>query len=474
MKGSNASGGPPEIICDSASGRGGTWSKDGVIIFTPSPNQQLYRVPAGGGQPVLASELDPKLNENSHRWPWFLPYGKHFLFWSRSALGTQNDLIYIGEVGSLHPRPLMKSETAGFYANGRLLFVRGQTLLAQPFDPKSMALGGDPIPIADHIAVNGATERPIFSASDTGTLVYQTGETSTGWLLSWWDREGKQLGAAVKPERYIGPTISPDGKRLATGIFDGVQGFSDIWIFDLTRGTSTRLTFGPPSHGTPVWSPDGKTIFYESGPVGSPHIYAKAADGSGIERTVLRGQESIEIPDDVSADGRYIVYDRKLPTSDANFHVWALPLFGAPKPFPVVQGDCDESHAAISPNSRWLAYQRSESGRREVYITAFPGGGAKWQVSTSGGSSAKWRNDGKELCFLDASDNIVAVDVNPSGPAIQLGVPHVLFQAVGIQRDFGPFDVTADGKKFLINSGNLKEGADPITLVLNWPDELKK
>jgi serine/threonine protein kinase len=480
LKRINASGGPPENICDSVSGRGGTWSKDGVIIFTPSSNSPLFRVPASGGQPVAVSDFDPKLSENSHRWPDFLPDGKHFLFWARSALGTQNDLIYIGEVGSPHPKPLMKSETAGFYANGRLLFVRGQTLLAQPFNPKSMELSGEPVPVADRIAVNGATVRPIFSLSDNAMLLYQTGETSAGWLLSWLDRDGKQLGAAVKPERYIAPALSPDGKRLATGIFDGVQGFTDIWVFDLTRGTSTRLTFGPPSHSFPVWSSDGKTIFYSSGTNGLPHtaglthIFAKAADGSGAERPVQQGQDSIEVADNISADGRYLIYERKTPQTDANFHVWALPLFGEGKPFPVVQGDFDESYAALSPNAKWLAYQSNESGRRDVYITAFPGGGAKWQVSTNSGASPRWRKDGKELFFLDGSDNIVAVDVDGTGTAVQLGVPHILFQAVGVLRDFGPFDVTADGKKFLINTGNLKEGTDPINLVQNWPEELKK
>jgi hypothetical protein len=151
-----------------------------------------------------------------------------------------------------------------------------------------------------------------------------------------------------------------------------------------------------------------------------------------------------------------------------------LPLFGDSKPFPIVQTNFDDGYSQVSPDGKWMAYQTNESGRREVYITAFPAGGAKWQVSTSGGTSPKWRRDGKEIFFLDPADKIVAVDVNISGNAVQLGVPHELFQTVGIQREYGPFDVTADGQKFLLNSGNLKEGTDPLTLVLNWPAELKK
>jgi Tol biopolymer transport system component len=178
-------------------------------------------------------------------------------------------------------------------------------------------------------------------------------------------------------------------------------------------------------------------------------------------------------PGSVSPDGRYLVFERR-QTNESGYHLWALPLHGDEKPFPIVQDAFGEGLASVSPDGRWMAYQSNESGRREVYITAFPGGGAKWQVSSNGGSSAKWRRDGKELFFLDTSDNLSAVDVSTTGSAPHLGALRALFQAVGIQRDFGAYDVTADGKKFLLNSGNLKEGSDPLALVLNWPAELKK
>jgi len=184
--------------------------------------------------------------------------------------------------------------------------------------------------------------------------------------------------------------------------------------------------------------------------------------------------DTVELPRSFSPDGHFLVYDRRLAKSETGYHLWVLPLSGDGKPFPVVQDAFDESLPAVSPDGKWMVYQSNESGRREIYITAFPAGGAKWQVSTSGGISAKWRRDGKELVFLDPTDKIVAVDVNASGNAVRLGTPHDLFQTVGIQREYGPFDVSADGKKFLLNSGNLKEGSDPFTLVLNWPAELKK
>jgi serine/threonine protein kinase len=474
LKRINAGGGPPQNVCDAVSGRGGAWGQDGVIVFTPSATQPLFRVSAAGGTPEPASKLDLSRADNSHRWPWFLPDGKHFLFWARSSRGSPENELFVGELGSLQAKALAKAESTAVYASGHLLFMRDQSLMAQPFDPRRIELSGEPVPIAEHVAVNGATARPLFSASQTGTLIYQSGETSGGWNLLWFDRDGKQRGSIVQVDRYLTPTLSPDGKRLAAMIFAGAQGIGDIWIFDLTRGTSTRLTFGGDSHLDPVWAPDGKTVFYASTAKGPPHIYAKAADGSGPERTVLESPDTVELPRGVSPDGRFLVYERRMNKTETGYHLWVLPLFGDGKPFPIVQDAFDEGLPAVSPDGKWMVYQSNESGRREVYITAFPGGGAKWQVSTSGGTSAKWRRDSKELFFLDPTDKIVAVDVNASGNAVRLGTSHDLFQTVGIQREYGPFDVSADGKRFLLNSGNLKEGSDPFTLVLNWPAELKK
>jgi Tol biopolymer transport system component len=473
LKKIHASGGPPQDICESFSGRGGTWSKDGVIVFTPSSNQSLLRVPAAGGTPEAASKLDAATGENSHRFPFFLPDGKHFLYWSRTARAGQSPVLYVGELGNLQGKMLMKSDSIASYASGHLLFMRGQTLMAQPFDANKMELSGEPQPIAERIAINGASVRAVFSASDTGRLIYQSGEASAGWTLVWRDREGKQTDAIVRAEHYLTPGLSPDGTRLAVTLFAGAQGTSDVWIFDLARQTNTRFTFGPASQTWPVWSADGKTIFYGSNDKGASHIYAKAADGSGAERLVQEEADVTESPRLVSPDGRYLIFGRRMK-SEAGFHIWALPLSGGGKPFAIVQDAFDEDFPTLSADGKWMAYQSNESGRKEIYITAFPGGGAKWQVSNNAGSSPKWRRDGKELFFLDAADTITAVDVNTSEGAPRLGAPHALFQAVGIQRDFGPFDVTADGKKFLVNSGNLKEGSDPLTLVVNWPAELKK
>ena len=473
MKKINAGGGPPQTLCDSVGGRGGAWSKEGVIVFSPSTTQALLRVSAAGGTPEPASKLDLAQAENSHRWPSFLPDGKHFLYWSRNSRAGEPSVLYVGELGTLESKVLMKSETMAVYASGHLLFLRGQTLMAQPFNPSRLELSGEPVPVAEHVAISGATVRAMFSASNTGTLIYQSGDTSGGWNLVWWGRDGKQISSIPQSDRYFGPRLSPDGTKVAVEIFAGAQGIGDIWIFDLTRGTSTRLTFGPYSQGNPVWSADGKTIFYSSG-AGAPYIVAKAADGSTPERIVLESKDTREFPASCSPDGRYLVYERRIPQNETGFHLWALPLFGDGKPFPIVQSTFEERYPEVSPDGKWMAYQSNESGRWEIYITAFPGGGAKWQVSGVGGASAKWRKDSKEIFYLDLSDNLVAVDVNASGSSVQLGTPHTLFQAIGVQREYGPYEVSADGKRFLLNSGNLNKSSDPFTLVQNWPSELKK
>jgi len=472
LKRIGADGGPPQNVCDAINGRGGAWGQN-VIVFTPSVSQPLFRVAVAGGTPEPASKFDLSRADNSHRWPSFLPDGKHFLFWARSSRGSQENQLLVGELGSLQAKALAKSESTAVYASSHLLFMRDQSLMAQPFDLRRIELFGEPMPIAAHVAVNGATGSPLFSASQMGTLVFQIGETSGGWDLLWFERDGKQTGAIARVDRYLSPDLSPDGNRLAVMVYAGLQGIGDIWIFDLTRGTSTRLTFGGDSHTNPIWTPDGKSIFYSSTAKGPPHIYAKAADGSGPERTVLETADTVELPRSFSPDGRFLVYER-LTKTDLGHHLWVLPLVGDGKPFPIVQDAFEESLPSVSPDGKWMVYRSNESGRQEIYITAFPAGGAKWQVSTNGGTAAKWRRDGKELFFLDPTDKIVAVEVNASGNAVRLGAPHDLFQTVGIQREYGPFDVTADGKKFLLNSGNLKEGSDPFTLVLNWPTELKK
>ena len=467
-----ADGGPPQTLCDALQGRGGAWSKNGVIVFTPGVANPIFRVSAGGGAPEPASKLGP--GENSHRWPYFLPDGQHFLFWARSTLGPQEHVLYLGTLGSLDGRPLMKSETMAIYVPDYVLFMRDQTLMAQPFNVRRLETMGPSVPIAENVVIHLGINRPMFSASDNGVLVYREGSSQGGWNLSWFTREGKPAGTLGELDRYFDPALSPDGKHLAVTLASS-QGTMDVWILDLLRKTKTRLTFGAAFQRHPVWSADGKTVFYISNAKSQFHIYAKAADGSGAEQTILESSDSSNLTESASLDQRYLVYERQGIDLKAVLDIWAVPLFGDRKPFPVVQSEFNKSSAVVSPDGKWLAYQSSPSGRSEIYMTAFPGGGAKWQVSTGGGVRPRWRRDGKELFFLDdTTNNLLAVDVNTSANTVRLGTPHVLFQTARVQAMQGSYDVTADGKKFLINSSAVSEDSHPLTIVQNWTAELKK
>jgi Tol biopolymer transport system component len=468
----DANGGPPQTVCEASNGRGGAWSKQGVIVLNSQSLSSLVQVSASGGSPQPATKLDA--SEISHRWPQFLPDGKHFLFWARGG-GPEDNKLYVGSLGSSQTKAIMKSTGMAVYASGYLLFMRDASLVAQPFDLRRLEPTGEPESIVDGVTLNELSGRAVFSASENGTLIYQSGTTAPTWTLQWLGRDGKQAGSITQQGApYFTPTLSPDGDRLAVS-FNGALGTVGIWVFDLRRGTRTRITFENGAQHNPLWAPDGQTVFYGSRTGGINHIYAKAADGSGSVRTILASDDASEYPSSISPDGRYLVYHRRASTdTQASYDLWVLPLFGDGKPFPIVRTSFDDINAAVAPNGKWMAYQNNESGHMEVYITPFPGGGAKWQVSTSGGVSAHWRRDGKELFFLDAASNVMAVDVDTSGSVVRLGVPHALFSAVAAQRASGPFDVTADGKKFLINSGDVKEGNEPMTLVQNWTAELKK
>jgi Tol biopolymer transport system component len=473
LKKIDAGGGPPQILCDASVGRGGSWSREGVIVFAAGGWEPLLRVSAAGGATEPATKLDVSRAENSHRWPNFLPDGKHFLFLARSSRGMQENGVYVGSLGSLDAKLLMTGESTAIYVPDYLLFMRNQTLLAQPFNPRRLETTGAPVAVAEHVAYTAGTNRPIFSASDNGTLVYQTGSAQGGWRLLWFGRDGKPMGSVADYDRYLDPALSPDGTRLAVALYSD-QGTSDVWIFDLLRGTRTRLTFGSSRQMHPVWAPDGRTIFYNSNSSGYFHIYAKAANGSGSELAILETIDAAEYVECVSSDQRYLVYIRAANARGTGLDIWALPLFGDRKPFPIVQTAFNDMEPRVSPDGKWITYQNNESGRDEIYITAFPSGGVKWQVSNNGGVVPRWRRDGNELFFMDHADNVMAVDVTSSGNTIRLGAPHALFHASAAQTSVGPYDVTADSKKFLVNSGDVQEERQPLTLVQNWTAELKK
>ncbi|HKW24466.1 MAG TPA: protein kinase [Terriglobales bacterium] len=477
LKKIDADGGPPQTLCDAPIGRGGTWNSRGTIIFAPTTTTALSTVPESGGAPREVTELATSDSENSHRWPYFLPDGKHFLYFVRSD-SAENSGIFVGALGSKERRLILHNAWPGIYANGYLLFLRDDTLMAQPFDTSKLTIIGNSVPLAEHLTANSPTVYGVFSASNNGVLILHTGGgTGSGMQLMWFDRSGKSLGQVISgTDLFPNPAPSPDGLRLAYSLFD--SGKADIWVLDLKHQTRTRITFGPHLQGNPVWTPDGKSLIYSSirVPGGLQHMYKKAADGTGGEETVLDTKTSLQIPISVSRDGRYLTYQFN---EGKGYHLWVLPLFGDRKPFPMnePQPGVIEFSGAVSPDGKWVAYASNESGAFQIYLKPFPRGLGTWQVSTSpvGPAVINWRADGKELFFATGTLELMAVSFAAENGTPHLGTPHTLFHLHSSVLGIPAFTVMPDGKRFIVNSA--PEGAStgrPLTLITNWTADLKK
>lgn len=376
----DASGGQPLAIADATDGRGGFWGADGTILFTPDTISPIYRVSSSGGTPQPVTKLNALRQEVSHRWPEFLPDTKHFLFYVHCN-APQNNGIYAASLDGSEPKLLVHSDfsNAVYAPPGYLLFVRQGTLMAQGFDANSMRLIGDAMPLAEQggVKVSAVFWRGLFTVSGNGLLAYEVGNSvmDSGQLL-WFDRSGKQIGEKGTPSYFAMASLSPDGSKLAAEI--GVSGTTfNIWVFDLARGIRTRLTFSSSIDAAPSWSPDGKTIAFASNLNGQFHLYQKAADGTGSTLPLVVDNAGENEPS-FSTDGRYLIFRRLAATPGSHAEIWALPLFGDRKAFPVVQSpQFDLTAPALSPDGKWLAYTSHETGRPEIYIVPFGHGSGR-------------------------------------------------------------------------------------------------
>jgi len=467
------SGGPAVAIADVAASWGGTWSRDGTILFAPSASTTfIYRVSSSGGTPQPVTKLDASRGEDSHLWPQFLPDGKHFLFYV-SSKDPKNNATYAAALDGGEPKLLIRGDSNAVYAPpGYLLYVVEGTLMAQRFDASSLRVTGDVAPLAEHAAANLSVGRGNFTVSENGILTYVAGSGSAGVnRILWFDRSGKQTAETGEPGAYFSPRISPDGHKLAVAIEAPGTVNYNIWVFDLARSVPTRLTFSSSLDGHPTWSPDGKTIAFTSNRSGQFHIYQTAADGTGTTSPVIV-DDAGEYNPSFSPDGRYLIFRRLSVQSGAHFEIWAKPLYSNPEAFPVVQSEA--AHPALSPDGKWLAYSSQESGRPEIYVVPFRQGSGKWQVSTGGGTWPRWRGDGKELFYLSLDKKIMSAEISVVGSSLVVGKVAPLFQ-VNVATSLGWFyDVSADGKRFVALNQDQRQAAEPLTLVFNWPALLKK
>ncbi len=461
------SGGPAQTICDAPGGADGTWSPDGVILFDGSASDPIWRVEAAGGIAKIEVGIDPAKGITSVGWPEFLPDGHHFLFMSGPA-GGDNQALVVGELGSTDRKELFKTTSKVTYAPpGYLVYVREQTLVAQPFDPRKREITGEPIPIGEGLGVNNVGGAS-FSLSTTGVLVFRAGETQ-GRRLIWMDRNGKETPALDDPKDYTDTWLSPDGNRLAFDLNEG-GGKSDIWIRDLARGITSRFTFDPEREFAPVWSPDGRRIAY-SKQNKTWDLFAKDAAGTGEPVEILKSGEN-KIVSDWSKDGAWLIYNSQ--NKDTGWDLWALPMNGAdPKPIPLARTKFAEFGGSLSPDGKFLAYRSNESGRGEIYVQEFPEARSKWQVSANGGGDPFWKGDGRELYYRGRDLTIMAVPVK-TGATFDSGTPQALFKArFALINSRGLYRPTRDGQRFLVLQTLGRDAIPPATVVLNWTAVLK-
>jgi len=463
-----ASGGAPMPLCDVSYARGGSWGSDGTILFAPSNTGAIFRVLASGGTPQPVTTVNAALKQTNHRWPQFLPDGKHFLF---SAGSFGESATYAASLSGGESRLIVRNNSNAVYVPpSHLLFLRQGTLMAQEFDGKKLRSLGDPRPLIERVAGNPILGKGTFSVSENGVLVYQSGSTLTsGDELLWLDRTGKQTAKTGTPGEYGTAAISPDGRKLAAATLEP----SAIWVYDVVRGIRTRLTFEPAVIGQPEWTPDGKSIVFFSDREGPPHVYQKAADGTGTT-TPLVVDDATEFYPSVSADGRYLLFEHQATQPNSPMEVWILPLLGERKAVPVVQSQFDVVWPALSPNGKWLAYVSAESGREELYVMPFLHGSGKWLISTNGGTRPRWRRDSQELFYLSLDYKVMSVRIEETGLGLSVGEIQPLFQARPASSPGWLYDVSADGKKFLMVSEGSETSMEPLTLVVNWAELLKK
>ncbi len=469
LKKIEVSGGPPITLCDAPDPRAGTWNQDGVIVFAPTSTAALQRVSAAGGVPAAATTLAH--DEAVHMRPFFLPDGQHFLY--RPSTGPGGGPAYVGSLNSFERKFVLNADSSNVvYSQGYLLFLRESTLMAQPFDAQRLVLTGDALPIAESVR-DSETINPsgIFSVSENGVLVYQTGAAMAGDQLLWFDRTGKQTGELGDPALYSDLELSPDGKRASISIADQAGKGRDIWFYDVARGLRSRFTFGPEAAVTSIWSPDGSRIVFNLNRKGHLDLYQKSSSGAGTEEMLL--EDNLEkYPTSWSPDGRFILYRTSSPQTRAQLFV--LPLSGDRKPVPFLNTKFDEGFGQFSPDGRWVAYRSNESGRNEVYVAPFPGPGGKWQISTAGGDRPRWRRDGSEIFYLAPDNKLMAAAVNGKGANFEVGAVKPLFEARFVTGGRNQYAVSADGQRFLINTTPEQEATAPITVVLNWTAGLKK
>jgi Tol biopolymer transport system component len=454
---------------DSVFWAGGTWNEQGTIVLSKAARGEtdataatLVRVPATGGQPQPVTVIDATKQETGHYWPRFLPDGRHIAF----SIGSRDPAhvgVFVTSLDDARARERVLADwSIVSMAAEHMLFVRGNALLAQPFDAAARKPRGEPYAVAEGVEFWRDAGVGIFSASRNGVIVYTPSRPRETQLV-WVDRRGERLTTIGSPRLHGQFTLSPDGKRAAVELPDAA-GRYDIWIVELSRGVPTRLTFDPADDRDPVWSPDGSRLVFTSPRNGPSALFSKPLSGATSESVLLRSKDDL-YPESISPDGKTLLYQSSGAVNQGRVGwMWTLDSHAAP--IPIVQTGFRVDEMQISPDGRFLAYASAESGQYEVYVRRFGGGGEKIRVSVNGGGQPKWRRDGRELFFL-SEGRLTAVEVG-AGPEPTVGLPRPLFDLEEAGEELDDYAPSADGQRFLVKQRAARPGAAPVHVVMNW------
>lgn len=459
----SVAGGAARAICDVADARGGTWNRDGDIVFAPASRSGLFRVSVRGGRAEPVTAFDPAAGAVSQRWPVFLPDQRHFLYLQLSGRAELRG-IYAGAVDGGAPVRVAPDDSSAVYApSGYLLFGRGNALVALRFDAQSLRTSGEAAPVAQGVGRFVSMYMPV-SVSDTGRLVYEARDRRSRFV--WYARDGRRIASVGDATRQGDPVANGHGSEILS--WKGSEDSVNLWLDDVARGTSQRVTFSG-QDVLPVWSPDGSEAIFRSNRSGVGNLYRKALRRTDPEALVLDSPGRKD-PTDWSSDGRYVLYDNyeagERPTAP---DIWVLPLFGDRRPAPYAASPYAKWAGHFSPNGRWMTYVADDTGAAEVYVQAFPATGQRWRVSTAGADDPQWRRDGRELFFVSPAGWLTAVDVTERGGGIALGAPRPLFQiALKYSVLRNRYAAAADGKRFLVDTPIDDGVAVPLTVVVNW------
>jgi serine/threonine protein kinase/Tol biopolymer transport system component len=454
--------------------RGASWNRQGQIIYAPNSNAGIYLIDTAGGEARALTTPDPDIPDSSHRWPWFLPDGEHFIFtlWTNDLEARQqHGGVYLASLAGDEPprRIAPDASNAAYVRSGHLLLVRGDNLVVFPFDVADRQVTGEPSVLAADVLGNSSNGHNAFSVSDDGTLVYATGQAFIESSLRWYDRTGEIADTPVEPAPFLRVELASDAKRAAATI-PGPTGDGEIWIVDLVRGVRTRLVYGSVEHAYPIWSHDGNRILYASQKRAAMDFYSRRADGSGDEEDVfIDGQDKVLY--DWSRDGRYLAYwPSGAGSGTPDIWIYSVERQSATA---LISGEPVQEGARFSPDGRWIAYVSDDSGRREVFVQALVGedrttAGARWQASTGGGDFPHWRDDGGELLYVDPSQKVMAVAIETQGDRLQLAPPVELFTIDG---EIVSVEATGDHRRLLVAAQESAE-SKPLHVVLDWPAEI--